>query len=153
LALVGLIVAAWVAAALCVFLSARHVRRLSRHAAPGRAELASRLQALTGAAQRAELHSELCERAEEADRALGLATLLPRSLARISLATGTAIALTSLAKGIGSGLTRVPSGLLEFAAGFAGMVACSYFGRQARALATEIRLGWRAALKVAASRE
>ncbi len=146
--LFGLIVAAWVAAGLCVFLSARHVRGLSRHAAPGRAELAARLQALTGAEQRAELKSELRERAEEAERALALATLLPRSLARISLATGTAIALTSLAKGLGSGLTRVPSGLLEFAGGFAGMVACSYFGRQARDLATEIRLGWRAASKV-----
>jgi hypothetical protein len=146
--LLGLVVVAWVAAALCVFLSARHVRRLSRHAAPGRAELAARVQALTGAEQRAELQAELRERAEDADHALALATLVPRSLARISLASGTAIALTSLAKGLGSGLTRVPSGLLEFAAGFAGMVACSYFGRQARDLAAEIRLGWRAAIKL-----
>jgi hypothetical protein len=146
----GLIVAAWLAAALCAALSARHARRLSRHAPPERAELSARLHSLTSPEDRARLRSELRERAEEAEQALALATLLPRSLARISLATGTAIALTSLAKGIGTGFTRVPSGLLEFAAGFTGMFACSFFGRQARETATEIRLGWRAILKLAA---
>ena len=148
--LLGLVVAGVLASGACVGLSARHVRKLARHRPLSPPELTARLQALGLPEERARFQSELKEQADEAERAVALATLVPRSLARISLASGTAIALTSLAKGLGSGLTGVPGGLIEFAVGFTGMVVCSYFGRQARELATEVRLGWRAALKVAA---
>jgi hypothetical protein len=146
--LVGLVVVAWLAAGACVAVSAWHLRRLSRFRAPARATLNAELAAATGP-EREKLEEELRERADDAQRALGLATLLPRSLARVSLATGTALALTSLAKGIGSTAALVPTGLVEFIAGFTGLTGCSLIGRQAKVLAGEMRLGWREALKLA----
>jgi hypothetical protein len=142
-----LILVAWLAAAACVSLSAWHVRRLGRYRPPSRTELRARLETPETATPDAALEDELRERAEEAERALAFATLLPRSLARISLATGTALALTSLARGIGTGATRVPAGAIEFAAGFTGMIVCTIFGRQAKVLAQELRQGWRDARK------
>lgn len=146
--LVGLVVVAWFAAGACIGLSAWQLRRLARHRAPTRATLTAELAAATGD-ERARLEEDLRERADDAERALGLATLLPRSLARVSLATGTALALTSLAKGIGTAAALVPAGVVEFVAGFAGMTGCTLIGRQAKSLAGELRLGWREALKLA----
>ncbi len=89
----------------------------------------------------------LREERNEAERLLSLATVWPRSLARISLASGTALAVTSLAKGLGTPGSRLPGGMLEFSAGFVGMLVCAGFGRQARDVAAKHRQAWRDALR------
>jgi hypothetical protein len=143
-----LVLAAWSAAVVCALLSAWHLRRLSRLAPPSKNELRARLAVTASVAEREELVAELREQHGEAERVLSLATLWPRSLARISLASGTALAVTSLAKGLGSSGTRLPGGMLEFSAGFIGMLVCAAFGRQARELTAKLRQGWRDALRV-----
>ena len=138
--------AAWFAAAACALLSAWHLRRLARLVPPSRSEIRARLAVQSSAAERNEVAYALREAQGEAERLLSMATLWPRSLARISLASGTALAVTSLAKGLGSGGSRLPGGLLEFCAGFVGMLVCATFGRQARDVASKLRQGWRDAL-------
>jgi hypothetical protein len=144
---IGLVLAAWFAAASCGLISAWHLRRLLRLAPPTRNEVRARLAAQASAAERAEVVQALREEGSEAERLLSLATLWPRSLARISLASGTALAVTSLAKGLGTSGSRLPGGLLEFSAGFVGMLVCAAFGRQARDLAAKLRQAWRDALR------
>jgi hypothetical protein len=144
---IGLVLAAWFAAATCALLSAWHLRRLSRLQPPSRSEIRARLAGQASAAERSEVMEWLGEAQSEAERVLSLATLWPRSLARISLASGTALAVTSLAKGLGSGGSRLPGGILEFSAGFVGMLVCAAFGRQARDVANKLRQGWRDALR------
>ncbi len=146
---VALAVTAWLITGACVAMSVRVVRRLSRVSAPVPAELARRLHGLDPAERSAALDAFEQERAD-AGRALLFAELWPRSLARISLASGTALAVTSLAKGLGAGGAAVTGGLVEFAAGFAGMALCATFGRQAKEQAADLRRRWRDAAKVAA---
>nr|UXE44734.1 hypothetical protein Hi04_10k_c3120_00036 [uncultured bacterium] len=142
--LLPLAAAGWLAAALCAGVAASHLRRLSRHAAPPLEEVRGRLARAANDAERALARSELLQDAAEAQRALSLAVLLPRSLSRISLASGTALALTTLARGVSHAGPPLPLGaLLAFTGGFAGMIACAAFGRQANALASEMRQHWK----------
>ena len=143
----GLVLAAWFAAIACSVLSAWHLRRLVRLAPPSRTELRARLDARAEDEERRQALDELFDAHREAEKMLSLATLWPRSLARISLASGTALALTSLARGLGSSASRLPGGLLEFSAGFVGMLVCAAFGRQAKEAASRLRQGWRDALR------
>jgi hypothetical protein len=145
------VLAAWFAAATCGLISAWHLRRLGRLAPPSRTELRARLAAQGSAAERSELVQALREERSEAERLLSLATLWPRSLARISLASGTALAVTSLANGLGPSGGRLPGGMLEFSAGFVGMLVCAAFGRQARDVAVKHRRAWRDALRTVGS--
>lgn len=147
---IGLVLAAWFVAVGCGFLSAWHVRKLTRLAAPARAALRSRFDAISDAGERSAVLEALREEQRDVERELSNATLWPRSLARISLASGTALALTSLARGLGAGAGRLPGGLLEFSAGFVGMLVCAAFGRQAKDAAGQLRQGWREALRVLA---
>jgi hypothetical protein len=90
------------------------------------------------------LRAELRDAQREAERALSLATLLPRSLARVALATGTALSLTTLARGLPlAGPELVIGAAGGFVGGFVGMIGCTAFGRQARTLATELRQSWK----------
>jgi hypothetical protein len=143
-----LALAAWLTAGACTAISARHVRRLGRMAPPAVPGPASR--ALATAEERRTARELLAEQQSEAERHLALAELWPRSMARISLASGTALAVTSLAKGLGARTGGLPGGMLEFVAGFAGMAMCAAFGRQAREQARDLRRRWRDALKMAA---
>jgi hypothetical protein len=147
---ISLVLTAWFVAVACALLSAWHVRKLARLAAPARAELRSRFEAMSGASERSAALVALHEEQRDAERELSSATLWPRSLARISLASGTALAVTSLARGLGSGAGHLPGGMLEFSAGFVGMLVCAAFGRQAKGAATQLRQGWREALRVLA---
>lgn len=139
--------AAWFVAVACSFVSAWHLRRLARLAPPSRSEIRARLAAQASAGERSEIVQALREERNEAERMLSLATVWPRSLARISLASGTALAVTSLAKGLGTSGSRLPGGMLEFSAGFVGMLVCAAFGRQARDVAAKHRQAWRDALR------
>ena len=118
-----------------------------RLAPPERSEIRARLAAQASASERSEIVQALREERSEAERMLALATVWPRSLARISLASGTALAVTSLAKGLGSSGSRLPGGMLEFSAGFVGMLVCAAFGRQARDVAAKHRQAWRDAVR------
>ncbi|HTQ04111.1 MAG TPA: hypothetical protein VMI54_09645 [Polyangiaceae bacterium] len=143
-------VTACLTAGACIALSLRKVRALARVAPPSRAELAARFEQLRNEADKNVAREAFADELAEAGRHLLLAELWPRSLARISLASGTALAVTSLAKGIGGGRNGLAGGLVEFAAGFTGMAVCSTFGRQAKEQAAELRRRWREAAKTAA---
>ena len=108
---------------------------------------------LASETERELLRAELGEERRTAERALSLAVLLPRSLARVSLATGTAFSLTTLARGlphVGPALIAGAAG--GFVGGLLGMMVCSAFGRQARSVAGELRQRWKHLL-VAVERE
>lgn len=142
--------AGWVSAALCAAVAGWHVRRLARHAPPELDAVRAELERAGSERERDVFRFELHERRAEAERALSLAALLPRSLARIALASGTALALTSLAKELPfAGPALVAGATVGFVGGFAGMVACAAFGRQAKSLATEMRQHWKQVSRVA----
>jgi hypothetical protein len=140
---------AWLIAAVCIGISLRSLRSLARLVPPPPAGLDARRGAKSDPetiAARERFDKEL----GDAQRALLLAELVPRSLARISLASGTALAVISLAKGLGGSGAALPGGLVEFLAGFTGMALCATFGRQAKERAADLRRRWRDASKAAA---
>jgi hypothetical protein len=140
----GFAAAGWLGAVACTLVSAWHVRRLARHAPPTLDEVRARMAGLASEAERAHFRIELDEDRREAERALSLAVLLPRSLARVSLATGTAFSLTTLARGLPlAGPALVAGAMGGFAGGLIGMMACAAFGRQARSVAAELRQSWK----------
>lgn len=147
---VALAVTAWLIAGACSVASARKARRLARLTAPSSAEVAARFRGLTSALDKNAAHEAFDDERADAARQLLLAELWPRSLARISLASGTALAVTSLAKGLGASGGVALGGILEFVAGFAGMAVCATFGRQAKEQARDLRRRWRDAAKAAA---
>lgn len=147
---VALAALAWLTAGVCIAISVRASRRLARLTAPTPADVGARFRRLASGTER-NLALEAFEHERgEAERAVLFGELWPRSLARISLASGTALAVTTLAKGLGAGGSALPGGLIEFVAGFTGMVVCSTFGRQAKDHASNLRRGWRDAAKAAA---
>ncbi len=88
---------------------------------------------------------------DEASRTLALATLLPRGMARIALASGTAFAVLALtrqgAEGIGAATVGAAA---AFTGGAFGSASAAWFGRRAREVATNARGEWKRALAVAA---
>ncbi|HVR21230.1 MAG TPA: hypothetical protein VMS65_16065 [Polyangiaceae bacterium] len=79
-----------------------------------------------------------------------MATLLPRGVARIALATGTAFAVLCFARYANDGFA--PAALGAFAAFTAGGVSSAIaagFGRRARDRAQNFRSDWKRALKLA----
>jgi hypothetical protein len=134
----------WLSAVLCALASGWHVRRLQRHAPPALESVRAELARAPSETEKETFRAELRARKAEAERALSLATLLPRSLARVALASGTALALTSLAKQIpAGGAGSVAPAAFGFVGGIAGMVACTAFGRQAKSLASQMRQHWK----------
>ena len=87
----------------------------------------------------------------EAGRTLALATLLPRGMARVSFATGTAFAVLCFARATKDGVG--PATLAAFAAfagGIVGSGVASRFGQRARDRVAAEREAWKRALKAAA---
>jgi hypothetical protein len=145
----GFAAAGWLAALACALASAWHVRKLAGHAPPTLEQVGARLAGLASETEREHFLTELGERRREAERSLSLAVLLPRSLARVSLATGTAFSLTMLARGLPlAGPALIAGAMGGFAGGLIGMTACAAFGRQARSVAAELRLRWKQVLGV-----
>lgn len=140
----GFAAAGWLGAAACAVASAWHVRRLARYAPPSVEVVLTRGAGLASETDRQLLRAELGEEQREAERALSLAVLLPRSLARVSLATGTAFSLTTLARGLPlAGPALIAGAVGGFLGGLVGMTACAAFGRQAKAVAGELRQRWK----------
>jgi hypothetical protein len=137
-----------------VLLTARHARNIERHACPGATALVERArQAAADApsevrAEFARLELDLIR--DEATRTLAVATLLPRGVARIALATGTAFAVLCFARSANDGLAVATLGALAaFMAGGVSSAIAAGFGRRARDRAQNFRSDWKRALKLA----
>ncbi len=90
---------------------------------------------------------------DEASRTLALATLVPRGMARIALATGTAFGALALARYGDDGLVPAAIGAFaSFLGGAAGSAVAVWFGQRARELASKSRSDWKRALKLAEAR-
>jgi hypothetical protein len=146
----SLLFAAWLGPALCVALAARRATRVSGLAAPARAEISARMAGALSESARQELRQELKEQRRDAERALTLAALWPHSLARVSLATGTAMAVAILAHQGDVLAARLVGAMVSFVGGFAGMAGCAIFGQQAKGAAGRVRQSWREATETAA---
>lgn len=129
----------------CIVVAVWHARRVASRASPGVAVLLRELREGAAAPGGMEFaRSELSSRQLEAERALTLATLLPRSLARIALASGTALALLQLTIAAdGRTMSSVVGALAAFAAGLFGSIASAWFGREARERARTARAEWK----------
>jgi hypothetical protein len=141
----SLVGVAGVCAAGCATASARHLARLGARRSPGVPELLRRAEHAAGEGAPDELRlMELAELHAEADRALGLATLVPRSLARVALASGTSLALLVLMQRASVGTAAaVSAALAAFASGAVGAGVCGVLGRQAREVGRLGREDWR----------
>jgi hypothetical protein len=145
----SLVGVAVVCAAGCAVLSVRHVVRLGARRSPGVAELLLRAERAAGEGASNELKLlEIVEEHAEAERAFGLATLLPRSLARVALASGTSLSLLVLMQRANVGtLVAVSSALAAFISGAVGAGVCGVVGRQAREVGRTARDEWRRHLR------
>jgi hypothetical protein len=150
LARLPLLFAAWLGPALCVLVAAWRVRSLGRVRAPRPGDLREQLRRASSPAEREEVRQELRENRRDAERALAMAALWPHSLARVSLATGTALAVAILAQHGESLAERLVPATVAFVGGFAGLTGCAIFGQQAKGLASKLRQGWRDAEETAA---
>jgi hypothetical protein len=142
-----------VCAAVCATVSAVHLARLGARRSPGVPELLRRAEQTAGHGAPNELRlMELVELHADADRALGLATLIPRSLARVALASGTSVALLVLMQRASVGTTAaVSAALVAFASGAVGAGVCAVLGRQAREVGRAGREDWRRHMREARS--
>jgi hypothetical protein len=141
----SLVGAAGACAVGCSVMSTRHLARLRARRSPGVPELVARAERAAGDGEPRELRLlELAEELAEAERALGLATLLPRSLARVALASGTSLAVFALLqRGSVPLAVAVGGALVAFACGAMGASACGVIGRRAREEARTAREEWR----------
>jgi len=131
-------------AAGCVGASALHLRRLRRHRSPGVAELVAQAERAAGSTEPVDVVlGELSEAMADADRAFGLATMLPRSLSRVALASGTSLGILVLLAGRGSGAPAFVGALVAFSAGMVAAGVSAIFGRAAREEARTARAKWR----------
>jgi hypothetical protein len=136
---------AWLTSLVCVALAVWHARRVRERASPGVDALVRELRDAGTAPGGVEFaRSELSARQADAERALMLATLLPRSLARIALASGTALALLQLTAASPAGMmSAIVGALAAFAAGLFGSLASAWLGREARERARTARAEWK----------
>ena len=144
-----IVLTAWASALACAALAGWHVKKLERLSCPGAKALVERARAAAKEApveqRRAAERAELADVRAEASRALALATLVPRGMARIALASGTALGVLVLARQAGgAGLPPVAGAVLAFAGGVAGSALSAAFGRRARERAAVFRARWKA---------
>jgi hypothetical protein len=137
-----------------VLVTARHVKRLDRMRCPGADAIVERARKAAADAPEdsrdAFARLELDSIRDETSRALALATLVPRGMARIALATGTAFAVLALARYARDGTSSATLGAtVAFAGGAIASAVAAAFGRRARARADDFRSEWKRALKVA----
>jgi hypothetical protein len=141
----SLVAVALAGTAACAVASARHLVRLRARRSPGVPELLRRAERAAGEGAPDELKlMELADEHAEADRSLALSTLLPRSLARVALASGTSLALLILMqRGSVGTAVAVGAALAAFVSGAVGASVCGVLGRQARELARAAGEDWR----------
>jgi hypothetical protein len=152
---------AWCVGGVAAAVSAAHAKRIGRFSAPSSDALVARARDAAKDAPPgnedalALLELELIR--DEANRAFAIATLVPRGMARVSLASGTAFALLALAVYMKQGLVlSTGSATIAFLGGAVGAAVAAAFGRRARGLAVSARGDWKrayiAATKILAPR-
>lgn len=146
--------AAWASGAVLAYVTARHAKKMERFDCPGAEALVERARDQAADAPPetrdalARLELELIR--DEASRTLALATVLPRGMARIALATGTAFAVLALARYGKEGITPATIGaFVAFTGGAASSSVSAWFGQRAREHASRARSEWKRALKLA----
>ena len=137
-----------------MLVTVRDSRRLERHACPGAKALVDRARKAAEDAPEetrdAFARIELDVIRDEATRTLAVATLVPRGMARIALATGTAFAVLALTRYASDGLVAATAGALAaFVGGAISSSVSAAFGRRARERAQSFRSDWKRALKLA----
>jgi len=137
-----------------VLVTVRDSRRLERFVCPGAKALVERARNAADDApaetREAFARIELDVIRDEATRRLAVATLVPRGMARIALATGTAFAVLALARYASDGLVPATAGALAaFVGGALSSSVSAAFGRRARDRARTFRSDWKRALKLA----
>ncbi|HEY3496163.1 MAG TPA: hypothetical protein VGK73_15800 [Polyangiaceae bacterium] len=143
LARVGsIVVAAWTSGLACVAIAFWQARTIERRRSPGVEALLDRVRA----AGEGFAEVELRELGSEAERSLALAQLLPRSLTRVALTSGTALAVLVLAAGGGPVVLHVTGALVAFSGGAVGMAGSALLGQRARAAASVAKAEWRSHL-------
>lgn len=137
-------VAAWLVAAACVGIVFLRVRRLAALELPSGQALLERVHPLSSGGVLA-ARAELDELLSDVDRTTSVGADLPRALSRVTLASGTALALFGLI----SSMTSPPwaSVLGAFFAGVAGTICIALLGRIADARARRVREHWSAAVR------
>lgn len=126
---------------ICVGAAARQVQSITRVELPSAAELLARIDALLPPGAAAEQRrAELDEAISDVDRSTRGVSELPRALARIALAGGTALALGALASH--PDLEHLPSAGAAFGAGVVGAVCVAHLGRLASARSRKAREHW-----------
>lgn len=148
----SLVATAIAGASVCAIVAARHLVRLRAQRSPGVPELLRRAESAAGEGAPDELKlMELADEHAGADRVLALATMLPRALARVALASGTALAVLALMQRGDVGTpVAVGAALGAFVSGAVGAGVCGLLGRQARELGRAAREDWRRHFREAA---
>jgi hypothetical protein len=136
--------AAWVSGLACIVVAAWHAGTVSRRRSPGVEALVERVRA---AGEGGFAAAELRELRSEAERGLAFVGLLPRSLTRVALTTGTALGVLVLAAGGGDMAVKVVGALGAFAGGAVGTIGALLFGQRASGVARKAREEWRAHLR------
>lgn len=123
------------------FVAARYARALARCERPEVDRVLARIDGELGpGAPVAARQFELDELVLDVDRRTQGARELSTSLVRIAMASGTALAIATLAAH--PDFAHVPEASAAFAAGVVGAMLCAYFGRLASARARALRAEW-----------
>jgi hypothetical protein len=135
-----------------VLVVVRNVKGLERAACPGAAAIVERARRAAADAPLesrdafARLEVELVR--DEANRLLALATIVPRGMARIALATGTGFAVIALARYATDGVvSALLGGAIAFSGGGLAASIAAAFGRRARDRVRDFRSDWKQALR------
>lgn len=124
----------------CVSAPALSARRLARRAKPSVPALLEQIRAAKSGESRADWLWELDELMIEIDGATRAPAELALALGRASLASGTALAVLTLASA--PDLAHLPEAGAAFGAGVVGAAGASYFGRMAKRHSAALRRHW-----------
>ena len=134
---------AWIVSAICVGVAVRKSRRIGAVELPSVGALVTRIEREVrpkDSAFLARARAELDELSHEVDRETGLHGELARSLVRIALGAGTALALLAYLGAADRSDLRAPG--LSFLGGIFGAVLTAQIGRLASARARHARAHW-----------
>ncbi len=100
------------------------------------------VRAVLEAPTRAHAVAELNERLSEARASIEAGATVPRSAARVAVASGTLMALVEVARNLPSGQGSMVWPLVAFGVGLVASVACGQMGRLADCRAQDLRHAW-----------
>ena len=124
----------------CVSAQALAARGLARHERPSASEVLARIRATKSGDRSEDWLWELDELMFEVDAKTRAPGELSLSLARASVASGTAFAVLTLAGA--PDLAHLPEAGMAFGAGVVGAAGATYFGRLAKAYSLKARSYW-----------